>query len=104
MNGGELFAKLRGQGKFDESQARGYYQQIVDGLEYCHSVGVCHRDLKPDNLLLDSNGKVKIADFGLATLYIGDPNIDGSMRQELLKTACGTPNYVAPEVLLNRGG
>jgi serine/threonine protein kinase len=54
-------------------------------------------------LLLDSNGHLKISDFGMARLYIGDPDASGEVRKELLHTACGTPNYVAPEVLTCQG-
>lgn len=57
----------------------------------------------PQNLLLDANGDLKIGDFGLATLYVGDAESQGMERQELLHTTCGTPNYVAPEVLSTEG-
>jgi serine/threonine protein kinase len=55
------------------------------------------------NLLLDAAGNLKISDFGMARLYIGDPDADGDVRAELLHTTCGTPNYVAPEVLTCKG-
>ena len=74
----------------------------MDGVEYCHSKGVCHRDLKPENLLLDENGMLKISDFGLSALYDGDADGNNS-RSQLLHTTCGTPNYVAPEVLADKG-
>lgn len=72
-----------------EPVARKYFQQLILGVEYCHSRGVCHRDLKPENLLLDSAGNLMISDFGLSTL-----NTKGRTA-----TQCGTPNYVAPEVI-----
>ena len=72
-------------------------------MAYCHKLGVCHRDLKPENLLLDENGNLKISDFGLSSLYVGDANGDGASRTEILHTTCGTPNYVAPEVLADKG-
>ena len=62
--------------------------------------GVSHRDLKPENLLLDHNGDLKISDFGLSALVRGDGD---QTRAELLHTTCGTPNYVAPEVLADNG-
>lgn len=99
VGGGELFDKIANEGKLPEEKARFYFKQLVDGLEHCHNNGICHRDLKPENLLLDTDGNLKISDFGFSTLNIGDADGDGSARAELLHTTCGTPNYVAPEVL-----
>ena len=103
VSGGELFDKIVSVGKLAEEQARYYFRQLVEGVEYCHKLGVCHRDLKPENLLLDENGNLKISDFGLSSLYVGDANSDGATRTQLLHTTCGTPNYVAPEVLADQG-
>jgi len=103
IQGGELFDKIVNEGRFDEAKARFYFRQLVEGVQYCHSLGICHRDLKPENLLLDENGNLKISDFGLSALYVGDPDADGASRTELLHTTCGTPNYVAPEVLADQG-
>lgn len=103
VTGGELFGKIVSQGKFTEEQALFYFLQLVEGVEYCHKLGVCHRDLKPENLLLDSYGNLKISDFGLSSLYVGDAESDGVSRTEVLHTTCGTPNYVAPEVLADQG-
>jgi 5'-AMP-activated protein kinase catalytic alpha subunit len=103
VEGGELFDKIVEEGRLSEDRARFYMRQLLDGMECCHAKGVCHRDLKPENLLLDSNGDLKISDFGMATLYIGDANAPGDQRTELLHTTCGTPNYVAPEVLTSQG-
>lgn len=103
VTGGELFDKIVSEGKFSEEMARFYFRQLIEGVEYCHSLGVCHRDLKPENLLLDEHGNLKISDFGLSALYVGDPDGDVATRTELLHTTCGTPNYVAPEVLADRG-
>jgi len=94
-----LFDKIANEGKLPEDKARFYFKQLVEGLEHCHNNGVCHRDLKPENLLLDTDGNLKISDFGFSTLNIGDADGDGNTRAELLHTTCGTPNYVAPEVL-----
>jgi serine/threonine protein kinase len=99
VGGGELFDKIANEGKLPEDKARFYFRQLVEGLEHCHSNGICHRDLKPENLLLDTDGNLKISDFGFSTLNIGDADGDGGQRAELLHTTCGTPNYVAPEVL-----
>eukprot|EP00899_Mesostigma_viride_P003273 jgi/Mesvir1/12947/Mv05962-RA.1 len=97
VTGGELFDKIVSTGKLPEKEARRYFQQLVDGVEYCHFKGICHRDLKPENLLLDSRSNLKISDFGLSALP-KQLEHDG-----LLHTTCGTPNYVAPEVLLDKG-
>eukprot|EP01112_Ceratiomyxa_fruticulosa_P010432 TRINITY_DN2762_c0_g1_i1.p1 TRINITY_DN2762_c0_g1~~TRINITY_DN2762_c0_g1_i1.p1 ORF type:complete len:449 (-),score=90.14 TRINITY_DN2762_c0_g1_i1:187-1533(-) len=95
--GGELFYKLANEGRFEEDKARQYFQQLISGVEYCHSQHICHRDLKPENLLLDEEGVLKISDFGLSALHEEDGG------NGLLHTTCGTPNYVAPEVLSDKG-
>jgi 5'-AMP-activated protein kinase catalytic alpha subunit len=103
VTGGEIFDKIVESKRFNEEKARFYFKQLVDGMECCHSQGVVHRDLKPENLLLDSEGNMKITDFGMANLYMGDANASAEQRTELLHTTCGTPNYVAPEVLTSQG-
>jgi serine/threonine protein kinase len=103
VTGGELFDKIVQVGKLSEEQARFYFRQLIEGVEYCHKLGICHRDLKPENLLLDEHGNLKISDFGLSSLYVGDADGEGATRTELLHTTCGTPNYVAPEVLSDQG-
>ncbi|KAJ8511115.1 hypothetical protein OPV22_001549 [Ensete ventricosum] len=97
VNGGELFDKIASKGKLSESVGRKLFQQLIDGVSHCHDKGVYHRDLKPENVLVDAKGNIKISDFGLSALpqHLGN---DG-----LLHTTCGSPNYIAPEVLCNRG-
>lgn len=97
VTGGELFDKISSTGRLQEAKGRKLFQQLIDGVSYCHNKGVFHRDLKLENILLDSRGSIKISDFGLSALpqHFRD---DG-----LLHTTCGSPNYVAPEVLANRG-
>ncbi|MQL68863.1 hypothetical protein Taro_001158 [Colocasia esculenta] len=97
VEGGELFDKIAKHGKLREDEARGYFQQLINAVDYCHSRGVYHRDLKLENLLLDSYGVLKVSDFGLSA-FSPQLHEDG-----LLHTACGTPNYVAPEVLTDKG-
>ncbi|KAE9462442.1 hypothetical protein C3L33_05623, partial [Rhododendron williamsianum] len=80
--------------KFDEREARKHFQLLIDAVDYCHSRGVYHRDLKPENLLLDRNGNLKVSDFGLSVLR---------KPGDLLSTACGSPSYVAPELITNKG-
>ncbi|KAL1809774.1 hypothetical protein ACET3Z_026764 [Daucus carota] len=96
IKGGELFARVA-KGRLKEDVAKKYFQQLISAVDYCHSRGVYHRDLKPENLLLDENGDLKVSDFGLSALPEQLRN-DG-----LLHTQCGTPAYVAPEVLRRKG-
>ncbi|GMH42057.1 hypothetical protein BSKO_09976 [Bryopsis sp. KO-2023] len=98
LTGGELFDKIAEEGPMLESEARVIFQQLIEGLEYCHRQGIYHRDLKPENVLLTAEGTVKLSDFGLGAL----PSQYGS-PDNMLKTTCGTPNYVAPEVLKRTG-
>ncbi|KAG2616249.1 CBL-interacting protein kinase 17-like isoform X1 [Panicum virgatum] len=97
VNGGELFDRIAIKGKLSEEEGRRLFQQLIDGVSYCHEKGIYHRDLKPENVLVDRKGNIKISDFGLSALpqHLGN---DG-----LLHTTCGSPNYIAPEVLQNRG-
>jgi serine/threonine protein kinase len=99
VTGGELFDKIVAAKKFDEATARKYFHQLIMGIHYCHQQGIAHRDLKPENLLLDGNDTLKISDFGLSNLQRGGATGQGT----LLQTVCGTPNYVAPEVLKEKG-
>lgn len=97
VTGGELFDKITSRGRLKEDEARKYFQQLINAVDYCHSRGVFHRDLKPENLLLDASGGLKVSDFGLSAL-------PQQVREDgLLHTTCGTPNYVAPEVVNSKG-
>ncbi|KAL1553772.1 CBL-interacting serine/threonine-protein kinase 6 [Salvia divinorum] len=96
VRGGELFAKIS-RGRLKEEVARGYFQQLISAIDFCHSRSVYHRDLKPENLLLDEEGNLKVTDFGLSAF-------SDHLRQDgLLHTTCGTPAYVAPEVIGKKG-
>merc|ERR1712059_177117 len=90
--GGELFTYLRRAGKFSPSSVLFYSAEIVSALDYLHSMGVIYRDLKPENLLLDGEGHLKIIDFGLAKLVMDET-----------WTVCGTPEYLAPEIIQGDG-
>ncbi|KAJ7954806.1 Non-specific serine/threonine protein kinase [Quillaja saponaria] len=94
--GGELFTKIARKGRLTEPVARRYFQQLVSALEFCHQNGVAHRDMKPQNLLLDKDGNLKVSDFGLSAL-------PEQLKNGVLHTACGTPAYTAPEVFCRRG-
>ncbi|GAB2218257.1 hypothetical protein Droror1_Dr00001476 [Drosera rotundifolia] len=94
VSGGQLSDKLSYSKRLTEGEARKLFQQLVDAVGYCHCRGVYHRDLKPQNLLLDSYSNLKISDFGLSTLR---------KQEAMLSTACGSPCYVAPELLRKKG-
>ncbi|XP_008678940.1 CBL-interacting protein kinase 9 isoform X1 [Zea mays] len=66
VDGGELFDKIVNSGRLGEDESRIYFHQLINAIDYCHSRGVYHRDLKPQNLLLDSNGALKVSNFGLS--------------------------------------
>ena len=93
--GGDLAGKLarRSNHRFPEPIARRYFQQLVSALHYCHQNGVTHRDIKPQNLLLNEEGNIRVSDFGLSF-------VASSVNKDLmLQTACGTPAFAAPEVV-----
>nr|AAW49219.1 protein kinase 1 [Aegilops tauschii] len=93
--GGELFERICGSGKFNENEARFFFQQLLSGVSYCHSMQICHRDLKLENTLLDGSEapRLKICDFGYSK---------SSVLHSQPKSTVGTPAYIAPEVLSRR--
>uniref|UniRef100_A0AAX7VVR3 Protein kinase domain-containing protein n=1 Tax=Astatotilapia calliptera TaxID=8154 RepID=A0AAX7VVR3_ASTCA len=72
VSGGELFDYLVKKGRLTPKEARKFFRQIMSALDFCHSHSICHRDLKPENLLLDEKNNIRIADFGMASLQVGD--------------------------------
>jgi len=90
--GGELFSHLRRAGRFSADVTRFYLASIILAIENLHSRNIIYRDLKPENLLLDRVGYLRIADFGFAKLV-----------EDRTFTLCGTPEYLAPEIVLSQG-
>jgi len=127
VTGGELHSKIS-TGRLDEKTAAKYTRQICDALKYCHDQNICHRDIKPQNILLDKNDNVKLVDFGFASVMeFENPNIDEpgkfmvenhtlstmetmhtkdmnltlkstSKKNKAMHTYCGTEQFMAPEI------
>ena len=85
--GGELFGLLRKKKKLSEDQIKFYAAQVILALEYLHSKNIIYRDLKPENVLIDEHGYLKLTDFGLSK--------EDCEKQESY-SMCGTPDYLAP--------
>ncbi|KAG7577661.1 Protein kinase domain [Arabidopsis thaliana x Arabidopsis arenosa] len=126
LNGGDLYSLLRNLGCLEEDIVRVYIAEVVLALEYLHSEGVVHRDLKPDNLLIAHDGHIKLTDFGLSkvglinsTDDLAGPAVSGTslldeedsrlaaseeqLERRKKRSAVGTPDYLAPEILLGTG-
>lgn len=88
-SGGEVFDYLVAHGRMKEKEARAKFRQIVSAVQYCHQKRIIHRDLKAENLLLDSEMNIKIADFGFSNEFVPGQKLD---------TFCGSPPYAAPEL------
>lgn len=92
--GGDLLNYVRKRRKLTEKNAKYLFKQIMQGIAYMHTIGIVHRDIKLDNILLDGQGNVKIGDFGVSR------RVD---QDELLFEQCGTPAYIAPEIVQEIG-
>jgi len=92
VNGGELFSYLRKEGRLPNDDAAFYAGEIILAFQYLHSIHIVYRDLKPENLLIDSDGHMKITDFGFAKVV-----------EDRTWTLCGTPEYLAPEIIQSKG-
>ncbi|KAJ5898816.1 hypothetical protein N7495_003560 [Penicillium taxi] len=91
--GGDLFDKIEADEGVGEDVAHVYFSQLISAVSFMHSKGVGHRDIKPENMLLTGDGNLKIADFGLAALF------EYKGTRKLSTTFCGSPPYIAPEVI-----
>lgn len=87
------YMKRRSYSKLSEAEAAGIFKQLVGAVGHCHDRSISHRDIKLENVLLDTAKKVKIIDFGFSTY---------STPEKRLKVFCGTPNYMAPEIVNNQ--
>jgi len=94
--GGELFFHLGKLGKFTESRSRFYAAEIILAISYVHSLDIIYRDLKPENVLLDGTGHIRLTDFGLSKEGISSSSSGAN-------SFCGTPEYLAPEILNRQG-
>jgi len=90
--GGELFTILRKKRSFNEDQTRFYISCVVEAFDYMHRMNIIYRDLKPENLVMDKTGYIKVTDFGFAKVV-----------PKKTYTLCGTPDYLAPEIVTGQG-
>lgn len=92
--GGELFEYVLSKRYLKEPEASRLFSQLIMGVGYLHQLGIVHRDLKLENLLLDKDRNLIIADFGFANRF-------NAAQNDLLSTSCGSPCYAAPELVIN---
>ena len=91
--GGNLFTSINKMGYLPESLAKNIFKQLIETVKYIHSKGIVHRDIKPDNILLNLNNEIKLCDFGVSKEI---------KKGILIKDICGTPAFIAPEILMKK--
>ena len=102
MGGGDLHNLLEAKGRLREAWVVVYAAEIALALEHVHAHDVIFRDLKPENVMIGVDGHLKLTDFGLSK-HLGDVDADGEKQKKRgTATICGTPEYIAPEVLMGR--
>lgn len=92
INGGELFWHLKKSVRFNEARAKFYMAELVLALEYLHLNGTVYRDVKPENILIDGEGHIRLTDFGLSKSGLHE-------RGGMTESFCGTTEYLAPEII-----
>ncbi len=90
---GDLLNFVRKRSKLPENISKFIFKQIIEGLNYIHSKGIVHRDIKLDNILIDLKNNIKICDFGVSRKI---------KKGDIMNDQCGTPAYIAPEILRNQ--
>uniref|UniRef100_A0A1I8HYN8 non-specific serine/threonine protein kinase n=1 Tax=Macrostomum lignano TaxID=282301 RepID=A0A1I8HYN8_9PLAT len=100
--GGDMMDHIVKKTRLSEAETKRYIRQVVLAIDYMHKLGILHRDLKIENLLLTDNQMVKIIDFGLSNMVKTIAEGDENIVTELCKTQCGSPAYAAPEVLSHK--
>ena len=90
ISGGNLLNAINKMSKFSETMAKNIFKQLINTIKYLHSIGIVHRDIKPDNILLELDNTIKLCDFGVSKEV---------RENQLLTDSCGTPAFVAPEIL-----
>eukprot|EP00602_Paraphysomonas_sp_CaronLab_P000922 CAMPEP_0185032604 /NCGR_PEP_ID=MMETSP1103-20130426/20806_1 /TAXON_ID=36769 /ORGANISM="Paraphysomonas bandaiensis, Strain Caron Lab Isolate" /LENGTH=535 /DNA_ID=CAMNT_0027568561 /DNA_START=137 /DNA_END=1744 /DNA_ORIENTATION=- len=101
-SGGELFFHLKKMRRFSESMMRFYTAELSMALHHLHARNIIYRDMKPENVLLDRFGHVKLTDFGLSKVLSSEVAADGTKKALYATTFCGTPEYLAPELIQHR--
>ena len=94
LQGGDLLNYIRKRSSLPESTAKSIFKKLIRSIQHIHNNNIVHRDIKLDNILLDLNGDIKLCDFGVSSVY---------SKGELMVQQCGTPAYIAPEILHNKG-